>query len=109
MGDVLLVHFASIFSSTLRFPKHLSVAHRHTAIGAVRLSPWYSSHSNQRILILSQAAQANVVNHVLDLFDAILDPVAPLPQRVVLEVQDLEAGVHVFDELRDLQRTAVVA
>lgn len=64
----------------------------------------------RRLLILrQQTPQTKIVHHILDLLDAVLNPVTALPQRVVLEVEDLEAGVHVFDELRDLQRAAVVA
>lgn len=56
-----------------------------------------------------QTPQTQIVHHILDILDAILDTVAALAQSVVLEVQDLKPGVHVFDELRDLQGAGVVA
>lgn len=33
----------------------------------------------------------------------VLDPITPPAQRIVLQVQDLEPGVHVFHEIADLQ------
>jgi hypothetical protein len=62
-----------------------------------------------RLILGQQASQAEVVHHVLDFLDAVLDAVAALAQTVVLEVQDLEAGKDVFDELGDLRWPAVVA
>lgn len=56
-----------------------------------------------------QPSQTKIVHHILDLLDTVLDAVAALAQSVVLEVEDLEAGVDVFDELADLHRLAVVA
>ena len=38
----------------------------------------------------------------------VLDTVAPPPQRVVLQVEDLEAGVHVLDEATDVERALVI-
>jgi len=39
----------------------------------------------------------------------VLDPVAPLAQDIVLQVQQLEPGEHVLYEVADLHRAVVVA
>lgn len=53
--------------------------------------------------------EGEVVHNVLDLLHVVLDAITSTPQRVVLQVQDLEARVYVFDELADLQRPLIVA
>lgn len=40
---------------------------------------------------------------------AILDPITPLPQDIILQVQQLEPREQILDELADLQRTVIVA
>lgn len=87
-----------------------STTDSHTSIRTLRIPPCELARRARRFLVLwQQAAQAQIVDHILNFLDAVLDAVAALPQRVVLEVEDLEAGVDVFDELCDLQGTAVVA
>ena len=71
------------------------------------------------LLLWNQIPQREVVNNVLDLFDlrlrlalvvflrdvdpyTVFDTVASAPQRVILQVEDLEAGVYILDELADL-------
>src|SRR5262249_22967438 len=49
----------------------------------------------------NQIPQRQVVHHVLDLLDGVLDGVHALPQDVVLEVEHLEASVQVLDEAAD--------
>ena len=61
------------------------------------------------LLLPHQPPQTKIIHHILDILDAILDAIAALAQDIVLEVQNLESGVHVFDELADLQWAAVVA
>jgi hypothetical protein len=39
----------------------------------------------------------------------VLDSIGSPPQRIILQIQDLEPSVHIFDELADLKRTLVVA
>ena len=97
-----IFHHVSVPVSARPFTEHPSESHWNTAISTARLSPERSLHSCQRLLVLDQAAQADVVHHILHLLDPVLDPIASLPQRVVLEVQDLEPGVDVLDELRNL-------
>lgn len=60
-------------------------------------------------ILCQQSTQTKVVDHILHFFHLVLDSVAPLPQAVVLEVENLEAGVNVFDELADLQWAAIVS
>ena len=60
-------------------------------------------------LLRHQPPQTQIIHHVLDIFDSILDPIAAFAQGVVLEVEDLEAGVHVFDESCDAWGEEVVA
>lgn len=59
--------------------------------------------------LLHETSQAKIVDHILDLLDSILDPIRPLPEGVVLQIEDLEAGVEVFDKVRYCQRASVVA
>ena len=40
---------------------------------------------------------------------AVLDPITPLPQDIILQVQQLEPRKQIFDELADLQRTVIVS
>lgn len=56
-----------------------------------------------------QAPQGQIVNHILDLLDLIFNAITPPPQRVILEVQQLEAGKQVLDELADSKRACEVA
>ena len=56
-----------------------------------------------------QPSQTQIVHHILHFLDPILDAITALPERVVLQVQDLEARVDVLDELADLQRPAIVS
>lgn len=67
-------------------------------------------HGLARPLVLrKQSTQAQVIDHILNLLDAVLDAITTLPQRIVLEIEYLEAGMDVLDELRNLQRSTVVA
>lgn len=69
----------------------------------------HSRHTIDALVLREQAAQAQVIDHVLDLLDAVLDPIAALSQRIVAEVEDLEAGMDIFDKLCDLWRAAIIA
>ena len=60
------------------------------------------------LLLGEQAPQAEIVNHILNLLDLVLDAIATLAQRVVLQVQDLEPSVHLLDELGNLHRPPVI-
>lgn len=40
---------------------------------------------------------------------AVFDPITPLPQDIILQVQQLEPRKQIFDELADLQRTVIVS
>ena len=42
--------------------------------------------------IWNQAPQGQIINHILDLLDLIFNAITPPPQRVILEVQQLEAS-----------------
>jgi hypothetical protein len=56
-----------------------------------------------------QIADNQIVADVLHLLDVVLEPVAPAPERVVLEVEHLEAGVDVLDKRADQLRPLEVA
>lgn len=56
-----------------------------------------------------QVSQRQVVNNILHILDAILQPITATAQAVVLEIENLEASMQVLDELVDEQRTLVVA
>lgn len=56
----------------------------------------------------NQVSQRQIIDHILDLLDRVLDRVNPLPQDVVLEVQQLEPRVDVLDEVADLDGKLVV-
>lgn len=56
-----------------------------------------------------EAAYGQVVHHLLDLLHVVLERVEALPQRVVLEIQQPEAGAHLADEPGDLDGAPVVA
>lgn len=60
-------------------------------------------------LLLDQVPQREIIDDVLHILDAVLDGIAPLTQGIVLQIQDLEAGVEILDELVDEQRPLVVA
>lgn len=75
-----------------------------------KLSPTQTLASDlNHSLLRQQPPQAQIIYHILHILDTILDPIAPLPQRIVLEIEDLKPSVHVFDEPRYLQWTAVIA
>lgn len=50
---------------------------------------------------LDQPSERKVIHNVLDPLHVILDSVSPLPQDVVLEVQQLEPGEEVLDKGAD--------
>lgn len=56
-----------------------------------------------------QVAQGQVVDHILDLLDVVLDPVRLPTQLVVLEIKKLKAGVDVLDKVADLDSKLMVA
>lgn len=58
---------------------------------------------------LDQAAQAQVIDDVLDPLDIILDGIRALAQDVVLEVQQLEPGEQILDEPADNEGQLKVA
>lgn len=59
--------------------------------------------------LLGQAADGQVIHHLLDLLHVVLEAVVALAQRVVLQVEQAEAGVQVVDEVGDAQGTTIVA
>ena len=58
--------------------------------------------SSRNASLWYQIPQREIVHNILNLLDVILDAVASPSQRIVLEIQDLETGVEVLDELADL-------
>jgi len=59
--------------------------------------------------LLGQAADGQVVYHLLDLLHVVLEAVVALVQRVVLQVEQAEAQVQLVDDGGDAQGAAVVA
>lgn len=71
-------------------------------IVAIRVYPYpqHSSSSNARIWY--QIPQREIIHNILNFLDVIFDAVTSPSQRIILEVQNLEASVEVLDELTDL-------
>jgi hypothetical protein len=61
------------------------------------------------LLLRQQVPQRKIIHDILDILHPVLEPVAAAAQAVVLQVEDLEAGEQVLDELVDQQRALVVA
>lgn len=61
------------------------------------------------LLLRQQIPQRQIVDNVLHVLDPIFETIAFPAQYVVLQIEDLEAGMDVLDELIDEQRTFVVA
>lgn len=88
------------------FPPHVHFFSYHAC--ATSNAPHHAG-SHLSIVLGQQIPQRQVIHHVLDVLDAVLEAVAPAAQDVVLEVEDLEAGEDVLDELVDEQWALVVA
>ena len=84
----------------------LKTLHHPSPLSNERSSPICSNYLS---FLHHQPSQTKIVHHILNVLHAVLDSVAAFPQSVVLEVENLETSVDVFDELTDLQRTPVVA
>ena len=50
-----------------------------------------------------KAPQAQIIDHLLDLLDLVLDTITSPPQAIVFQVQNLEAGVQLIHKLADLE------
>ena len=74
-----------------------------------RIIPHFGASDAARSLLRQQPSQAKIVHHILHILDAVLDAVASFSQSIILQVQYLEAGMHVFDELADLQWSAIIS
>ena len=64
--------------------------------GRSRYSSGRSLHRDLGVLaflLLVEAADREVVHHLLHLLEVVLDGVEPLPQVVILQVQQTEPGV----------------
>jgi len=57
----------------------------------------------------NQSSETQIINDIFHLSHFVLDAVTPSSQRVILEVENLETGMKVFDELADHQWSLVVA
>lgn len=62
-----------------------------------------------RFCFWNKVPQGKVIHDILNLLHAVLDTIAAAPQGVVLQIQDLEAGVHVLNELTDLEGPLIIA
>jgi len=56
-----------------------------------------------------QSSEAQVVHDIFHLPHFVLYAVTPSSQRVILEVENLEASMKVFDKLANHQRSLVIA
>lgn len=72
-------------------------------VSSYHKSPRHLSYPRTRSPSLwNQIPQGQIIDDILDLLDIVLDAIAPPSQRIILQVQDLEAGVDILDELADL-------
>lgn len=60
------------------------------------------------LLLRQQPPQTKIINHILDLLNLILNPIAPLPERIILEIQNLKPGMHILDKPRNLYRPSII-
>lgn len=60
------------------------------------------------LLLGHKASEAEIIHNIFDFLDAVLDAIRSLAERIVLEVQNLESGMQVLDELCNVNRTRVV-
>jgi hypothetical protein len=60
-------------------------------------------------LLRHQVPERQIVHHVFNVLNPVLQPVATAAQAIVFEVENLEARMQVLDELVDEQRALVVA
>lgn len=65
--------------------------------------------SSTLLLLWHQSSQTEIVDHILNLLDTVLDAIRPLTKRIVLEVQNLEAGMDMLDEFGNRDWARVIA
>jgi hypothetical protein len=65
--------------------------------------------SNVPLCFWEESTKTQIIHYILHLLYTILDAVAALSERVVFEVEYLEASMDILDELADLERSAVIA
>lgn len=70
---------------------------------------FYTLLVSARFGLLGQAADRQVVDHLLDLLHVVFKTVVPLSKGVVLQVEQTEAGVQLVDEVGDAKRSVVVS
>lgn len=61
------------------------------------------------LLLLGQASNGQVVDHLFNLFHVILEAIIALAQRVVLQIEQAETRVQLVDEVGDTQWAPVVS
>jgi hypothetical protein len=60
------------------------------------------------LLLRHQVSQRQIIDNILHILDPVLQSIATTSQAVVLEVENLEASMQVFDKLVDEQRALIV-
>lgn len=60
-------------------------------------------------LLRNQVAQRQIIHNILHILDSVLQSIALPSQDVILQVENLEARKHIFDELVDEERALIVS
>lgn len=55
-----------------------------------------------------QPPQTQIINHILHLLNPILYPITPLPQTIILQIQNLEPRMHILNKLSNLLRSLII-
>jgi hypothetical protein len=74
----------------------------------VHFSHHHALSTTASFLLRQQAPQTQIIYHILHLAHLVLNTITPLPQNIILQIQNLEPGMHVLDEPANSQWTAEV-
>lgn len=80
---------------------------RRAGVSGARGEPLLLHTGRRRLLV--EAADGEVVDHLLHFLHVVLQAVVALPQGVVFEVEEAEAGIQLVDEGGDVQGPGVVS
>jgi len=94
----------------LRCPSAHLMAHNAKCLQPVPCGVVFGmQHIHLPLSLRNQSSEAQVVHDIFHLPHFVLYAVTTSSQRVILEVEDLEASMKVFDELADHQRSLIIA
>ena len=80
---------------------------RRAGVSRARGEPLLLRTGRRRLLV--EASDGEVVDHLLHFLHVVLQAVVALPQGVVFEVEEAEAGIQLVDEGGDVQGPGVVS